>query len=182
MAKTQKSKYAILGALTVFPMSGYDLKKWLKNSTSSFWAESSGRVYPILNNLLKEKLVTCDTSQHHGKRKKKIYLITNKGKKVLEEWLIKPAEPTIYRDEFTLKLFYGKNLSKEHYLAHLLQQQQEFLQRKQKYDKLVKHIQNEHADLDDASFWQITIKKAQYHINAELKWLDEIIVNIKNSQ
>lgn len=174
MAKTQQSKYALLGALTVFPMSGYDLKKWIKNTTSSFWTESSGRVYPILNNLLKEKLISCNTS-HQGKRQKKIYAITNKGKKVLKKWLIKPALPTNQRDEFTLKLFYGKNLSNKHYRAHLLQQQKIFLAKMYQYNKLIKHIQTKHTDLDDAKFWQITIKKAQYHVSAELKWLKEII-------
>ena len=112
MAKTQKTKYAILGALSVFPMSGYDIKKWAADVTGSFWSESSGQVYPALAQLLKEDLVKCDESTAKGKRPRKLYSITKKGLKHLSDWLKEPAKHSIHRDELRLKLFYGKNISK----------------------------------------------------------------------
>ena len=39
-----KSKYAILGMLSIEPMSGYDIKKEVEKSISNFWTESYGQI------------------------------------------------------------------------------------------------------------------------------------------
>ncbi|TMC59560.1 MAG: PadR family transcriptional regulator [Chloroflexota bacterium] len=39
MAKENKSKYAVLGVLSRCPGSGYDIKKFMEQSTSNFWNE-----------------------------------------------------------------------------------------------------------------------------------------------
>ena len=50
--RINKTQYAILGALSIQTMSGYDIKKWLLEVTGSFWAESPGQIYPTLSKLL----------------------------------------------------------------------------------------------------------------------------------
>ena len=174
MAQTQKTRYAILGALTVFPMSGYDIKKWIKDTTGGFWAESSGRVYPVLSEMLREKFVTCNLTQSVGKRCKKTYTITAKGKAVLKAWLAKPPQPPVSRDELRLKLFYGKNLTKAQYLKHTLEQQKNMQQRLKHYLKLQAHIKTAHNDIPDSFYWLLTIKGAIYHTRAELAWCKDI--------
>ena len=49
--KENKSKYAIMGMLSMGPMSGYDIKKRFEKSLSYFWNESYGQIYPILRKL-----------------------------------------------------------------------------------------------------------------------------------
>ena len=56
--KDKKSKYAILGMLSIEPMSGYDIKKEIEENISNFWTESYGQIYPVLKSLVAEKLVT----------------------------------------------------------------------------------------------------------------------------
>ena len=48
MAKANKSRYAILGMLALEAASGYQIKKEMEESTSNFWHESYGQIYPIL--------------------------------------------------------------------------------------------------------------------------------------
>ena len=62
-----KSKYAILGMLSISPMSGYDIKKEVETSISNFWTESYGQIYPVLKSLIAEKFVTKSVESEAGK-------------------------------------------------------------------------------------------------------------------
>ena len=74
-----KSKYAILGMLSIAPMSGYDIKKEVEASISNFWTESYGQIYPVLRNLISEKLVTKTVESEAGKPDRHVYSLTAKG-------------------------------------------------------------------------------------------------------
>lgn len=59
-------------------LSGYDLIKEIQQNTGT-WKPSFGSIYPLLEKLLKEKLV-----QVEAKGRRKIYYLTKEGKKELE--------------------------------------------------------------------------------------------------
>jgi len=181
MAKSPKTHYAILGALTVFPMSGYDIKKWVTDVTGPFWAESSGRIYPALEQLLRQKLVVCDATQGCGKRLRKVYKITTQGLETLQKWLITPAQPVVSRDELRLKIFYGKNLAPKVLLQHVKKQQAKMLEELERYKKIKAHIQSDHKHQKDARYWLLTLSSALHHCKAELNWCNEIM-KILNSK
>jgi len=46
-----KSRYALLGMLSLQPMSGYDLKKFTEWGTANFWQENYAQIYPMLRQL-----------------------------------------------------------------------------------------------------------------------------------
>jgi len=174
MAKKQQTRYAILGALTVFPMSGYDIKKWISDVTGPFWAESPGRIYPLLKQLLQERLVTCDTTKGKGNRPRKLYTIAAKGLKSLQTWLKEPAQPMAIRNELRLKLFYGKNLKLADYLQHIQQQNERMQKELKHYKEIEAHIKSEHKNLFDAKFWLLTLRSAIHHSKAEIAWCEEV--------
>jgi len=107
MARENKTKYALLGILLHGPMSGYDMKKFSDSSISHFWSENYGHIYPILKRLEKETLVKRFVAQKPGKPNRNIYALTEKGKEVFLEWLKRPADSEIRRNEFLLKLFFA---------------------------------------------------------------------------
>ena len=182
MARINKTQYAILAALSVYPMSGYDIKKWVMNVTGPFWSESPGQVYPTLEKLVQNSWIVCDDSQNVGDRPKKIYSITKKGNIALKSWLAEPAAPTVSRDEFILKLFYGKNLSKEDYLAHLQRQKNKMQQDLIHYASVEKHIKEQHKENVGANYWLNTLSNAVCHANAEITWCDQEINKIKRKK
>lgn len=59
-------------------LSGYDLIKQIEKDTGT-WKPSFGSIYPLLEKLLKEKLVEVEV---HGR--KKLYYLTKEGKKHLK--------------------------------------------------------------------------------------------------
>src|SRR5437899_10500693 len=110
MVKENKSRYAILGMLALKPASGYGIKKLMEQSTSNFWSESYGQIYPILKRLTEEGLATSHAEKQEGKPERNIYALTEQGKAELVNWLGEPAEEAPARIETLLKLFFGQLL------------------------------------------------------------------------
>ena len=105
--RTSSSTQALLGLLTIEPMSGYDLGRLVRASIGHIWSESYGQIYPNLKKLLAQRLVECKTEKHKGRPDRRIYSITPKGREQLQQWLAIPPQPEIPRNEMLLKLFFG---------------------------------------------------------------------------
>jgi len=89
--RASTSRYAILGVLSIGPMSGYDVKKLIGRSIAHFWNESYGQIYPILNRLAAEGLAERRREKQRGKPDRHVYSLTAKGRGELERWLAVPA-------------------------------------------------------------------------------------------
>ena len=132
MSSRSTSRYALLGMLSIRPMSGYDIKKLIEASISNFWTEGYGQIYPILKTLVAEKLVTRTTQKQSGKPDRHVYALTAAGRRVLREWLARTPTPKVPRNELLLKLFFGEEIPVPVSLAHLAefrQRQRELLER-----------------------------------------------------
>jgi DNA-binding PadR family transcriptional regulator len=173
-----KSKYAILGMLSIEPMSGYDIKKEVEKSISNFWTESYGQIYPVLRNLIAEKLVTKSIESEAGKPDRHVYSLTAKGRKELRQWLLKGFAPKIQRDEFLLKLFFGEESSPKANIAHVEQFKE--LQRGllQKYRAVEKEIVREYGDNSNAPYWLMTVRYGQHVSRALLQWSDKTLAEL----
>ncbi|OGT07500.1 MAG: hypothetical protein A2X78_00445 [Gammaproteobacteria bacterium GWE2_37_16] len=166
--------------LAIRPMSGYEMQSMIKKTIANFWSESAGQIYPNLAKSLKEKLITAEDDSYNGKRKSKIYSLTEKGLKVLQDWLPKPAERHQVRDELLLKLFFGKNLSCEQYEKLIHKRKQSTEEKLEFLNSIKKHLQKEHKNEEDPPYWLITIDHGLHMAKAELEWCSEVLKNIKN--
>ena len=90
MKETQKGyiRIAVLILLNKKPHHGYEMMKTVHERTSGFWKPTAGGIYPILQDLEKSGYVKGEWD-YQTKRKRKIYTITVKGKKILEHALAK---------------------------------------------------------------------------------------------
>ncbi|TLP43375.1 MULTISPECIES: PadR family transcriptional regulator [Cohaesibacter] len=88
---------------------GYDIRKFSTEGDFSFFVEASyGSIYPALNRLEAEGLVTCRHETQDGKPARKVYSITDAGRAALLIELMQPHKPDIYRSEFLMiSLFAG---------------------------------------------------------------------------
>ena len=98
--------YVILGMLGWRPMSGYEIKSIVDESTRFFWAASYGQIYPELRRLAAGGLIEGKASPQGGRRRN-VYRLTPAGRKELRAWL--EADPEVFelRDEALLKLFFA---------------------------------------------------------------------------
>lgn len=177
MNRANKTKYALLGMLSLEPMSGYDIKRALHNSTQHFWQESDGQIYPILARLLRDKLITSHAATTQGARVRKVYKITVKGLKELKDWLSKTAEPFVPRNELLLKLFFGLNIPSSINRKHVLDYQRQLTQRLEAYQQIeASLVQEKSAHLP---YWKITLKYGEQIAKAQLEWCEDALRQLK---
>jgi DNA-binding PadR family transcriptional regulator len=82
---------ALLLMINEKPLTGYDVMRVMRETTQGFWKPTPGGVYPVLKKLENEGLVHGAWSSHKG-RKKKVYVITDDGRRTLDRVLIKQSE------------------------------------------------------------------------------------------
>jgi DNA-binding PadR family transcriptional regulator len=73
-------KYLVLECLAEKPMRVYEIIKAIENKFEGFYRPSTGSIYPILKTLIDDELISVNIENG-----KKIYSITEKGKKIYEE-------------------------------------------------------------------------------------------------
>ncbi len=90
--KENQTKFSILGLLTTECRTGYEIKQLMDRSLNHFWKISYGQIYPTLQKLVNDELTTVNSVAQTDKPDKKEYVITTKGKKVLQDWLREPIK------------------------------------------------------------------------------------------
>lgn len=118
--KNMSFNYAILGLLNTRPMTGYDLKKIIQNSSFLYWSGNNNQIYKGLLQLQNKELVTNETLHQDGAPSKKIYTITELGKRELRKWLLEsPKEPPEFKKEFLIQLAFSSDLEKDEIIEML---------------------------------------------------------------
>ena len=175
MAKENKSRYALLGILSICPGSGYDIKRFMEQSTSNFWSESYGQIYPILKLLVEEGLATSHTEKQEGKPERYVYTLTDKGLEELRQWLTEPIEQMVERNELLLKLFFGRQISIASHSEHVQQFQRLQEQLLHKYRGIETYLKENCADNADMCYSLITVRYGIHRCQALLDWCEETI-------
>jgi len=171
---SSKTQYAVLGALSIKPMTGYDMKKMMDGSTNHFWRESNGQLYPTLAKLAKEKLVTFK-NEKVGEKMRKVYSISKTGKKKLQQWLLEDVEYYPGRNELLLKLFYGKNVAPEISIAHI----EKHAEKCQVLLDIYKGIERKLLEMvkkkERPVYYLLTVKAGIKSVKTELEWCKESV-------
>lgn len=101
-------KFVILGFLTYSKLTGYDIKQIMTKSTSNFINASFGSIYPALNRLEKDGLISSTEVVENGKLKK-VYELNKSGEEAFLKWLEEPINfMRSYEDILTKIFFYEK--------------------------------------------------------------------------
>lgn len=106
-ARENRTRFVVLGMLTIAPMSGYGLRKAIAESVGHFWQESYGQLYPTLRRLVAERLVEARATRGGPGRPGAIYHVTAAGRAALASWLALPPLMETQRNELLLKVFFA---------------------------------------------------------------------------
>ena len=173
--RESRSRYAVLGALTIAPMSGYDLRTFFDQSVRFFWNESYGQIYPILKRLAAEGLVT-PAAQRAGAGvhpRRTVYAITARGRATLAEWLGEPVEQQVGRIEILLKLFFAPEGEPAAARDHVTAFREYHVARLAQFDAVEARIRRQHADRAELPYWLLALSYGQHVSRALLDWCDE---------
>ena len=99
-------KFPILGFLMEAEATGYDLKQRFQDPVGFFYRVSDGSIYPALKKLARDGLVKLRT-ERRGRRARKIYAITPRGRAHFMRMLREPAQPLFVFDESQVKIYFA---------------------------------------------------------------------------
>ncbi len=126
----------ILGFLHWREATGYDIKKYMENSTKYFYSASYGSINPALRKLEKKGLVTSTETVENG-RMKRVYSINDEGRKTFRSWLMEDISPSPAKEESLLRMFFYSRLDEdeaqaliERYIESVRAERQELLELK----------------------------------------------------
>jgi DNA-binding PadR family transcriptional regulator len=175
MSKENKSRYALLGMLSLTPMSGYDLKKATDVSIGHFWQENYAQIYPMLKQLTKEGLTTSHVEKQEGKPDRHVYTLTDKGLEELRRWLAEPVDYQVYRSELLLKLFFGEQTTLPVSTEHIRQYREKQVQLLHVLEEIETDFQKRWGDNPSAPYWLITMSYGKHNAQASIAWCDEAL-------
>jgi DNA-binding PadR family transcriptional regulator len=110
MSRQSQTEIAVLGALSVAPMSGYALRQAITETLGHFWSESFGQIYPTLSRLESDGLVAPDAA---GRTSGSTYRLTARGRRRLVVLLQEPIPFAPPRNGTLLRLFFGGLLGRD---------------------------------------------------------------------
>ena len=167
--------YALLGLLSIEPMSGYDIRRNLEESLSYFWSESYGQIYPALKRLEAARLIAPVKQRAPETRRRRLYRLTPRGRARLRKWLAEPPRPQPPRNELLLKLFFGRQAPPGACAAHLrrfrLQQERLIAM----FEQIEKQLRRERPDHLDLRYWLLTIGAGIEQAQALMHWSEQAL-------
>ncbi len=161
---------ALLGLLTMGPMSGYDLKQRIEISIGNFWKESYGQIYPALRKLECDGLVV---SEEEGKAGRKVYRLTEAGRERLERWLGVTPKPRVPRHETLLKLFLGDSVPVETSLAHVADLRGRLAADLLRYEGIEAHLRRTYGGHAGLPYWLMTLHYGRAEARMIVDWCDD---------
>jgi PadR family transcriptional regulator AphA len=185
-------QFAILGLLTYTSMTGYNLKTLFDKSINHFWKASLSQIYRELAVLEKKGYVHSQILPQEDRPDKRVYSITEDGKKAFQKWLIDFPESLTApkRDEFLLRIFFGSKLGKEQLkkqFIRYIEERKAFMQsndemRKQ-FGRLVAQNIDQKTSFEiekEACYWRFTVRRAQIINEASIRWAEECIKELES--
>jgi PadR family transcriptional regulator, regulatory protein AphA len=99
------NSHAILGLLSITPMSGYDLHLAVERAVGRFWPISKSQVYAELSRLQSLGLIEGSEVWQRALPDKRVFRLTEAGEQALDAWLAdgQHADPQ-FRIPFLLKV------------------------------------------------------------------------------
>lgn len=163
---------ALLGMLSLGPMTGYEIRHRIEASIGNFWSESFGQIYPTLAKLHEQGFVKVKPAHKAGGKE---YSLTSAGRKRLREWLGEMPQPRKPRNELLLKLFFASpgeaataraQVSEHHsaYAADLL-----------RYQVITQQVKTAQAQNPNLPFFLMTLNYGLAQSRALLAWADQTI-------
>ena len=161
-------------------MTGYDLKKTFDSSLNFFWSAQTSQVYRDLGNLEEKGYASHTVVNQEDRPDKKIFKITDEGKKAFIDWLKDYPKDNVTRDQLLVHLFFSASLD-----LNVVKREIKFYKKIQE-ENLEKIENNEVLKSEvkegfekEKMFWQLCALKGKYAYEANIKWAENVLEILK---
>ena len=161
---------AVLGALSVEPMTGYQVHAGLRDVLGNFWTESFGQIYPTLHQLEADGLVERRGGDGAAKA---LFAITKPGLAALKLLLAEPIQQSPQRNGLMLRVFFGRQLGKRSCRALIEQAGRDAQAELARFAQLRALITSDDQYAKDRPYWLLTVAAGEHGARAALAWSKE---------
>lgn len=172
MGRRSQTEIAVLGALSVEPMTGYAVREAIREVLGHFWSESFGQIYPALSELEREGHVARRGARRRGAS---TFEITATGLERLRQLLGQPIQSTPPRNGLMLRLFFGRHLGVEACRSLVLESRAEAARRLAEYGAITGEIEADPDNSEDRPYWLLTVAAGRHSARAAIAWADEAL-------
>jgi DNA-binding PadR family transcriptional regulator len=102
------TSYAVLSVLALRDHSTYELTRQMRMSLHYLWPRAESNVYAEPKRLVAAGLADS-REEWAGGRRRRVYSITQAGRRALADWLAAPSSRQRYESEAALKVFFAEN-------------------------------------------------------------------------
>lgn len=172
--------HSLLGILSICPMSGYDIEKFVATNMAYFWKESYGQIYPMLKSMAKLKLVEVRAERNKGRADRLVYSLTVAGQAEVQKWLAQPSTDPSPRNELILKLFFGSNGKTYDLIHHVAGFADRHRAALKEFAEVAKKLRREQANHPGLPFWLITLDYGRRNSQSLLEWSEASLATLHN--
>ena len=172
MARKSRTLYAVLGALSHGPKSGYDISRLYDRPHMYFWNESYGQIYPTLKTLLQRGWVEMHRETRQGGPERKIYEITERGQEELGEWIDEPPARLSVRDEHVLKVYFSRPDQRQRSAALIRQRLKALHERLESLDGELNALRDDQLDETERLHREIALDWAHSQVKSQIGWCE----------
>jgi PadR family transcriptional regulator AphA len=178
-------KYILLGFLNYQPMTGYELKQTIDESTAHFWHAYHSQIYTTLRQMEAGGLVSSQRVQEEGRPDQRIYTISPAGQQALQSWLDQvQTEVSPVKEELLVRLFFSAGRDPQQVLTELRLQRELHNEKLAAYQVLagqtITDASQKHPGLErDQEFWRLTLDLGMRYEEAYIAWLKDAIHRVE---
>ncbi|WP_199443792.1 PadR family transcriptional regulator [Umezawaea beigongshangensis] len=170
MARASQTEVAVLGGLSVQPMTGYALREAIRDVLGHFWSESYGQIYPTLAELERQGFVRREGATRTGAS---TFAITPPGTRRLQELLAQPVQVTPPRNGLMLRLYFGRHLGPAACRTLVQQALTEAQDALERYAEIRAEIEGQ--DSADREYWLLTVSAGEHSARAAQAWAHDAL-------
>lgn len=178
-------KHGLLGLINYSPVNGYELDKIFKDSLNFFWQAQTTQLYRELVNMEKKNWLRVELVVQSDKPNKKIYFITDDGKKEFYKWLESDNISVNNKNEFLLKLFFIGELPKTQAIKFLQTYKSKCEQELKNLSNISPQISqyvNKVDDFNKSKYWVETSKFGVSYFNMCINWTNDLIKELEDNK
>ncbi len=174
MTRSDQTQTAVLGALSIRPMTGYALREEIVSTLGHFWSESFGQIYPALARLEREDLVG---RRDEGARTSR-FAITPAGVTRLRELLAEPPQLVKPRNGVLLRLFFGRQLGPDRCRELVRERREAALHQLTDLARARAEVEADASLADQAPYILLTVSAGEHGARATIAWADEALATL----
>lgn len=174
-------KHAILGFLTLHPMSGYDLKtQYFDGSVAYFWPADQSQIYRTLEQMSAAGWIEGELQIQTTRPSRRVYQITAAGLAELKQWLRESRPLPVERISFLVQIYFARHLSKAELLQLLKAQLQLHQERLRAYENIELPQIDEPIMKRQLQFGALTLEYGRRYEQMQIDWLQHCIAQAEN--